>query len=114
MANQALLEPALGTYDVPLGRGFSLSNIRRRNSLYQTLIESNWGDYKKCNVLNKRQFVLINIVSPIKAKGGRFLSLSKREGVGWVDVTSNRALVIRTAMQALRDRGRKTASIEGE
>ena len=90
------------SYDVYMGRGGGLNKLRR-DSFYRKLILQNYEGYCGMKPIEKRDYALMEIVTPIRKLGGKFyLPSAVAAGDNLWEIGSDDDVVSRV-MQSLRD-----------
>ena len=80
----------------------------RKGSFYELLIDVLWNDYISTPFAKKEDFVVTKVINPVLEKGGRFMRWDSDKGQYRVMGESERRDIVKTVMQALRDRRKNT------
>jgi hypothetical protein len=80
----------------------------RKGSFYERLIDVLWDDYTSIPFAKKEDFVVTGVINPVREQGGRFMRWDSNKGQYRVMGEDEERDIVRTVMQALRDRRKNT------
>jgi hypothetical protein len=76
----------------------------RKGSFYERLIDVLWDDYTSIPFAKKEDFVVTGVINPVREQGGRFMRWDSNKGQYRVMGEDEERDIVKTVMQALRDR----------